>query len=225
MTDTLVDLALKVSRPTAPLVTYYDIATGERVELSGVTTANWVAKTANFLLEDLDTEIGTRVRIGLPSHWLRIVWLLSAWQVGAVVTDSDARIAVTGPDLDADEPDRVASALLPFGVRFPTPPDGFLDLGVEIPGHPDVYLGVVAPSPDDRAVDLPDLQASHADMLTTPPDGRRLLVGAGDLARDARLLVAACRGGGSLVLCHGGDTAAVERVAVQEQATVWSPTV
>lgn len=225
MSTTLVDLAARVDRPTSPLVTYYDLDTGERVELSGVTTANWVAKTANFLIDELDAEIGTRVRIGLPTHWLRVVWLLSAWQVGAVVVERDARVAVTGPDLTADEPERVASALLPFGVRFPEPPAGFWDIGVEVPGQPDIYLGLSFPAPDDAAVDLTGLTGTHADLLATPPDPRRLVLTEGDLARDAGLLVAACRGGGSLVLCRGGGAEAVERVAVQEQATIWTPTV
>ena len=34
-----------VADASMPLLTYYDISTGERVELSGTTTANWVAKT------------------------------------------------------------------------------------------------------------------------------------------------------------------------------------
>ncbi len=225
MSATLVDLAARVPRPTSPLVTYYDLDTGERVELSGVTTANWVAKTANFLIDELDAEIGTRVRIGLPTHWLRVVWLLSAWQVGGVVVERDARVAVTGPDLAADEPERVASALLPFGVRFPQPPEGFWDIGAEVPGHPDIYLGLSFPTPDDAAVDLPDLIVTHADLVATPPDSRRLVLTEGDVARDAQLLVAACRGGGSLVLCRGGGTDDVERVAVQEQAIIWTPTV
>lgn len=225
MSATLVDLAARVDRPTSPLVTYYDLDTGERVELSGVTTANWVAKTANFLIDDLEAEIGTRVRIGLPTHWLRIVWILSAWQVGAVVVERDARIAVTGPDLAADEPERVASALLPFGVRFPQPPQGFWDIGAEVPSHPDIYLGLSFPSADDEAIELTGLAGTHADLLATPPDPRRLVLTEGDIARDARLLVAACRGGGSLVLCRGGAADAVERVAVQEQATIWTPTV
>ena len=32
-----------------PVVTFYDDATGERVELSAATYANWVAKTAGLL--------------------------------------------------------------------------------------------------------------------------------------------------------------------------------
>ncbi|WP_255400045.1 TIGR03089 family protein, partial [Mycobacterium sp. 1482292.6] len=39
--------------PVGPRITYYDDATGERIELSGVTLANWAAKTANLLRDEL----------------------------------------------------------------------------------------------------------------------------------------------------------------------------
>ena len=44
--------------PGRPLVTWYDDATGERVELSVATYANWVAKTASLLVEEHDLERG-----------------------------------------------------------------------------------------------------------------------------------------------------------------------
>ncbi|NEB75744.1 TIGR03089 family protein, partial [Streptomyces sp. SID14478] len=49
--------------PGRPLVTFYDDATGERVELSVATFANWVAKTANLLQGDLNAEPGDRVAL------------------------------------------------------------------------------------------------------------------------------------------------------------------
>ncbi len=49
------------SDPGRPLVTFYDDATGERVELSVATFANWVAKTANLLQADPAAEPGDRV--------------------------------------------------------------------------------------------------------------------------------------------------------------------
>src|SRR5690606_33707705 len=42
--------------PGRPLVTFYDDATGERVELSVATFAYWVAKTANLLQDELSAE-------------------------------------------------------------------------------------------------------------------------------------------------------------------------
>ena len=84
--------------PGRPFVTYYDIETGERTELSGTTTANWVAKTANLLVDELDAEPGIRVQIALPMHWLRTVWVLAAWAVGGTVVDDGGDVFVAGPD-------------------------------------------------------------------------------------------------------------------------------
>src|ERR671916_159829 len=81
-----------------PFVTYYDDQTGERIELSWVTTANWVAKTANLLVDEYELEPGETVAIGLPPHWLGVVWALSAWSAGAAVTTGAGSVAITGPD-------------------------------------------------------------------------------------------------------------------------------
>ncbi len=50
--------------PTGPLLTWYDEAGGERVELSATTLDNWVAKTANLLDEEL---LGLPRRRGHPA--------------------------------------------------------------------------------------------------------------------------------------------------------------
>lgn len=203
--------------PAQPLVTYYDLATGERVELSTVTTANWVAKTSNFLVDELQTEPGTRIRVGLPSHWLRVVWLLSAWNVGAAVVDRAAGIGVSGPELEADEPVRVAASLRPLGARFATSPAGFLDLGAEVPGHGDRFVALDPPGPDTLAIDLEGRTASHADLLdAATPDPARLVVEPGPVLRDARLVVDACLGGGSLVVVASATPEEIARVAAQE---------
>jgi uncharacterized protein (TIGR03089 family) len=52
-----------------PFLTWYDDGRGERVELSWKTFANWVAKTANLLVEELELEPGDRVALLLPAHW------------------------------------------------------------------------------------------------------------------------------------------------------------
>ena len=51
---------------------------------------------ALHLFSELAAETGTRVRIGLPSHWLRFVCVPPSWTVGAVVGDRDADIGVRG---------------------------------------------------------------------------------------------------------------------------------
>ncbi len=71
--------------PARPLLTYYDDATGERTELSVATFANWVAKTANLLRDDLGVQPGGLVAVDLPLHWQAAVWLQSCWELGLVV--------------------------------------------------------------------------------------------------------------------------------------------
>ena len=59
-------LAAAVRRnASAPLITHYDDATGERVELSATTLANWVAKTANLLQDEFDVGPGSTVAVAL----------------------------------------------------------------------------------------------------------------------------------------------------------------
>lgn len=216
---TLDQLLRAAADPSQPFVTYYDMATGERVELSTTTTANWVAKTSNFLVDDLDAGTGTRVRIGLPSHWLTTVWILSAWNVGAAVVDHNADIGLSGPDLVADEAQRVAASLRPLGGRFPAPPAGFLDLGAEVPGHGDHFVALDPPEPSTLALDLEGEARTHADLLTSvsPHSGRRLVT-PGSTRRDAELIAAACLGGGSLVIVASATPEQISRVSTQEGA-------
>ena len=65
-----------------PRITYYDDATGERIELSAVTLANWAAKTGN-LLRDMGAGPASRVAILLPAHWQTAAVLFGVWWIGA----------------------------------------------------------------------------------------------------------------------------------------------
>ena len=216
---TLDRLLAALPDPARPFLTYYDESTGERVELSGVTAANWVAKTSNFLVDDLEAAPGTRVRLGLPSHWLRFVWVLSCWTVGAAVVDADADIGLSGPDLAAAEPVRLAASLRPLGGRFAEPPAGFLDVGAEVPPHGDVFVALDPPTPDTLALDLDGSRVTQDELaMSTEPSAERLLVESGPLARDVDLLVAASLGGGSLVVVANGSADVLARLAEQERA-------
>lgn len=143
------------SDPGQPLVTFYDDESGERTELSVTTYANWVAKTAGVLVDDLGLDAGDRVAVDLPTHWLGPVFLGAVWLAGMQVTAGpDAEAVVEGPDgsgVDADQ--RLGCALLPFAVAAREPmPGGALDFGTLWPGQPDAFLGVPA-GPDERATD------------------------------------------------------------------------
>jgi len=67
-----------------PFITAYD-GDGGRVELSIATTANWVAKTAGYLADEVGIEPGDRVAVDPALHWLTAVVALAGWAVGADV--------------------------------------------------------------------------------------------------------------------------------------------
>ncbi|MGW0661411.1 TIGR03089 family protein [Streptodolium elevatio] len=157
---------------TRPFTTFYDDATGERVELSVATFDNWVAKTANLLQDDLAAEPGQRVALLLPTHWQTQVWLAACWSVGLVVAPggapADADLVVSGPDTldDAREcaGERVALALRPMGARFAEAPEGFLDYAAEVAGHGDRFVPYVPPAADAPALDLGGRVHSAAEL-------------------------------------------------------------
>ncbi|GFG68583.1 TIGR03089 family protein [Mycolicibacter senuensis] len=71
--------------PVGPRITYYDDATGERIELSAATLANWAAKTGNLLRDELGAGPGTRVAVLLPAHWQTAAVMFGVWWIGAEV--------------------------------------------------------------------------------------------------------------------------------------------
>src|ERR671915_1956184 len=91
--------ARAAARAAAPLVTFYDDATGERIELSGATFENWVAKTANLLVDGLGAQPGDEAVLALPPHWQTAVWLFACWSAGLVAAPDEPGGAVGGGDL------------------------------------------------------------------------------------------------------------------------------
>jgi hypothetical protein len=188
--------------PARPLITFYDDATGERVELSVATFGNWVAKTANLIQDGLGAEPGDRLALLLPAHWQTAVWLLAAFSTGVV-----------------------ALALRPLGGRFPQPPRGFADYAVEVPGQGDRFVPYVPVGPDDPALELPGGELltggevvvrarSEAEVLELSA-GSRLLSG---LRYDgwnglAAGLLTPLAAGASVVLCRNLDQLAPEGLA------------
>src|ERR1700759_4662072 len=71
------------SDPTGPRVTFYDDATGERIELSAATLANWAAKTGNLLRDELAAGPHTRIAILLPAPRQTAAALFGVWWIGA----------------------------------------------------------------------------------------------------------------------------------------------
>ncbi|MFD9035368.1 TIGR03089 family protein [Streptomyces sp. NPDC059567] len=215
--------------PARPLVTFYDDATGERVELSVATFANWVAKTANLLQGELSASPGDRLALLLPAHWQTAVWLLACSSVGVTAEiggdPADADHVVAGPDtLDAGlacSGERIALSLAPLGRRFPAPPAGYADYAVEVPSQGDRFAPFVPVDADAPALVVDGVELTGAQLV----ERARADAGALGLAPGARLLsgraydswdglsaglYAPLAAGGSVVLCRNLDQLAPE---------------
>ena len=221
--------------PGNPLVTFYDDATGERVELSVATYANWVAKTAGLLQDELMVEHGATVLVDLPTHWLGPVWLGAAWSMGLALTDSvevadevAADVVVCGPGSVADHAARgsdavvVALSLLPMGAAFRDPlPDGVVDYGRVVWGQPDAFFPDEPPAPTDVAWRGTDATRTQAELLALPPDtGARLLTDANPCTADGLVtLLGPLLAGSGTVWVRNPAADGWERRAAAEQAT------
>ncbi|MEU2549955.1 TIGR03089 family protein [Streptomyces roseolus] len=213
--------------PARPLVTYYDDATGERVELSVATFANWVAKTANLLQGELSAEPGDRLALLLPAHWQTAVWLLACSSVGVTAElggdPAAADLVVAGPDaLQAGlacSGERIALSLAPLGRRFPSVPAGYADYAVEVPGQGDRFAPYAPVDADAPALVVDGTERSGVQLVEQARlDGARFGLGPGSrllsgLPYDSweglsAGLYAPLATGGSVVLCrHLGELA------------------
>lgn len=223
-----------------PLVTFYDDGSGERVELSVITYANWVAKTAGVVQDELGLERGETVLIDLPTHWLAPVWLGACWTTGlAVTTDpaTDHDLVVCGPEgleryAAAGRP-VVGLSLLPMGRRFTDPlPPGVVDFGAAVWAQPDAFAAHDPPDGADlawlgaSAAAPPRMQAELLSMAGAHPwgvPGTRLLTDASPLSDDGVLgFLGPLHAGGGTVWVANPDPECWERRGEIERATAVS---
>ena len=215
-----------------PLVTYYDVGKGQRIELSAATFANWVAKTANLLAWEVSVAPGDPVALPLaaaaPGHWMTAVWEVALWQVGAYVdlsTDGQqqADVVVCGPDWPTyagASAEVLACSLHPFATGLGAGlPASVTDVDLAIRAQPDSY----APTPvAPTALGWIDAERrlTQADLAAVAGSDRRRLVVPTDAwttARDG--ILAALTGGGSTVVVVGGSDQGRARISDQEGAT------
>ncbi|SDQ09566.1 TIGR03089 family protein [Quadrisphaera sp. DSM 44207] len=223
--------ALRASDLGRPRLTWYG-ADGERVELSARVLENWVAKTANLLVEELDAGPGTRVHLALPPHWRTAVWVLSAWAVGAEPVLAAPGASGAGPVPAApDDADVLVSTGAAASVHGPGP----LQVAVALPAlaRSVAAQGPLAPGVLDYNAEVGAF-ADSLPPLAQPADLREHLAGAPGAAgpwpprvrllvpaerfEPVRALLAPLAVDGSVVVLGAGAPDA-ERVAAQEQVT------
>nr|WP_269809676.1 TIGR03089 family protein [Kineosporia rhizophila] len=234
--------SLLTADPARPRVTWYG-PNAERVEFSAKTLGNWVAKTANLLVNELDCEPGSTVAIALPVHWRSVSWLLAAWAVGAHVVVFDENLGPARTDLTFDvlvtdrptappegstQAELVVVALPSLATRWTGDvPPGAIDAAAEIRLQGDVFTPYATAGPEAPALTVGELTVRYGDLLVQAntaagEPGMRLLTGAGP-SRAIEAYLAPLVAGGSVVLHH--DLANLsneerEHLAAQEQVTV-----
>jgi uncharacterized protein (TIGR03089 family) len=222
--------------PVGPRITYYDDATGERIELSAVTLANWAAKTGNLLRDELGGGAGSRVAVLLPAHWQTAAVLFGVWWIGAdVVLDpaADADIALCTAER-LDEADAIGAgevavlSLDAFGRPVPDLPIGVTDYATAVRVHGDQIVAERSPGPafnggsvDGRSVDqvLDACRKSVAAQGLTVGD-RVLSTAAWETPDDViDGLLSVLSVGGSLVYVANPDPSALARRTETEKVT------
>lgn len=209
--------------PTRPLLTWYDDASGDRTELSGVTLANWVAKTANLLVDEVGLAPGTTAGVLLPPHWQTAAVLLGCWSAKLSVVDTAGDVDVLFAAADrldeaeswpADE--RYALGLAPLAAPLRQVPPGFADFVVEVRRHGDHFTPRPGPGPTDDHL-LARAQARAAELGILP--GARVLVDAARHPDPVDWLLAPLTQAATVVLCANLDPARLPTRLTTEKVT------
>ena len=195
--------------PTRPLLTWYDDGTGERTELSGATLANWVAKTANLLVDGVGTQPEDRAVVLLPPHWQTAAVLLGTWSAGLSVATSpgpgEVGFATPVRAAELTQPDRYLLGLHPLGLPLREVPAGYLDFAVEVRTYGDVFrpLASAIVAPGDLGIAAGDRVLIDVDSYPDPADW----------------LLAPLAAGASIVLCGRLDRSLLARRVETERVS------
>jgi uncharacterized protein (TIGR03089 family) len=223
------------AEPARPLVTFYDDATGERVELSVKTFDNWVAKTANLLVDGLAVDPGSRVALALPAHWQTAAWLFACWAAGVTAVPVDEGEIPADVDVVAAAPGRLDDALATgaevvglslhaLGAPLAACPPGVTDYAVEVRAYGDRFGAPL--DADAPAVEVGGEVLSGAELVAAAeelglPAGTRMLTTLSYTTREGLLdgLVGPLTTQGSVIICQNHEQTRLDRRISLERAT------
>ncbi|GAA0729897.1 TIGR03089 family protein [Dactylosporangium roseum] len=229
--------AIVAKDPSLPLFTFYDDASGERIELSGATLGNWVSKTANLLVDGCGLGPGDQATVWLPPHWQTAAVLLGAWSAGLTVAYGEPTAA--GADVEfassqaveagtpAGPADRFVLGLAPMGMPLRAVPPGWTDYVADVRQHGDHFPGapvtadtVALVDPDGTAIGQAALiERAAARAAELGITGGRVLLDADAYPWPVDWLLAPFAAGASIVISTHTDLAKLSARAETEQAT------
>ena len=218
----------RVRDPARPLLTHYDDATGERVELSATTLDNWVAKTANLLQDEFDVGPGSTVAVALPVHWQTAAVLLGVWSCGAAVLDTAAEeedrlagvdVVLAGQDRlpaleeSAGDAELLGLSLHPLGAGMAGYAGPARDFALEVRTAGDRFVPYQPPDQTAPGLIAGGLELTLGGLVETAEElAGRLAIGPDDrILVDAQVaaeagpvawLLAPLAAGASIVLCR-----------------------
>jgi uncharacterized protein (TIGR03089 family) len=227
MTDNIAQAfaAAVAQDPARPLLTWYDDATGDRVELSGATLENWVAKTANLLIDTAGLAPGDTAAVLLPPHWQTAAVLLGCWSAQvSVIWEPPQPVDVLFVAADrvteaAPWPagDRYVLGLAPLAVPLPDVPEGFTDYIAEVRAQGDHFTPYPAGGPQDAELGWRAVRRA-AELGVGAND--RVLVDAGRHPDPVDWLLAPLAVGATVVLCTNLNPARLADRIDTEKVTV-----
>lgn len=206
-----------------PAITFRDAASGERTELSFVTTHNWVSKTANLLLDRFDAGLGAEVHLDSPLHWLVPVVAMGTWATGASLRIGPSKGADLGSRGNVDvtvrhELDAPSEADLLLGAGMagrPLDPDA-------VPSDALLVTDILA-EPDDFVDDPGDDGAWAVDARTQATlwaermDGGPVLLAGDRVDEETVLMIARTLAAGvAVVMARGYDVEGLRQLSQEE---------
>jgi len=208
--------AIVATDPTRPLLTWYDDGNGERVELSGATLANWVAKTANLLVDGVGAEPGDAAVALLPPHWQTAAVLLGCWSAGVEVHTGPvpAEVGFATPERGGEltQPSRYLVGLHPLALPLRNVPEGYLDYAVEVRSFGDRFVPATPIKDQDELLDAATARAGDLEIES----GDRVMIDAARYPDPLNWLLAPLSVGASIVLCgHLNPEEVWERVGAE----------
>ncbi len=219
--------------PASPLLTYRDLGSGERMELSAASLGNAIAKTAGLLRDELDAQPGDVVGVHLPLHWQRIVWLGACAATGTVFAPSsppeECDICVfdrAHAHLAGRATEDVIVSLAPFGLpETGGAPAGVTEAAVAMRAHPDIFVPHTLPAETLTLVRTEDGEMSQSEVMHAAGQalthrgiaaGQRFAIFEPDPLADIVALAGALMAESGAVLVTGSSSEGVDRILAEE---------